>query len=179
MRLSLNGWRADIVKQHISLVLSLSVWAVLVFVPGIRLHSLQAPAARLAATYLNVGVQQDQDSFLISENPPIRVTSTCSGAAFLTLTFLMAIVYTRRSTSCWRGPGALVVAYGSTLLANSIRLSSAPWVKAFSDLCVAHRFHGAVHLFAGLLVYLSAFILLSWFLSRRITHEQDPAHLTT
>jgi exosortase/archaeosortase family protein len=135
------------------------------------------PAARLAALFLNAPCVPAPDGYLLAEpSLPVRVTLACSAASFFAL--LTALIIGTARGSVLRRPlrlaaGAMALAYGVTLLANTTRIVLGWMAGRCSRAWLPESFWPGVHMGVGVFVFLTfliaAYALATW----RYAHERQ------
>ena len=117
---------------------------------------------------MHAGYMSSDRSFLIA--------NSCAGVNFMIAAFLMLSI-----AKLWRGklawkliPAALVISYATTIVANTVRISTALHLQN-SRLDIAGLSANQLHRLEGILIYFG-FLLLLFLLSERTKDQKRPGH---
>jgi len=138
------------------------------------------PTARL--TELITGTQFTFESYsgYMSADRSFLIASACAGVNFLIAAFLMFTLrklWDRRDTGVrWRYfPFAVILGYTVTVVANTIRISSALWLNA-SRARVGGLDHDEIHRLDGIFIYFGCLLLL-FVVSEKATADKPVARI--
>lgn len=112
----------------------------------------------------------------ISSDRSFLIASSCAGVNFMIAAFLMLSI-----ARLWRGklawkliPSALVISYATTIVANTVRISTALHLQD-NRLDIAGLSANQIHRLEGILIYFG-FLMLLFLLSERTADQKSPGH---
>jgi exosortase K len=139
------------------------------------------PTTRL--TELVTGMQFEFESYAgyMSSDRTFLIAAPCSGvnfliAAFVMLSFRMLWPGRRQSISWGFLPGAAVLAYVATIVANTVRISSAMWLNTTRP-DIAGLGRDELHRLDGILIYFGSLLLL-YVITERGAHDRSRTGVT-
>ena len=167
---------AYFLKRHYSAATSDDLWWIL------------APTAQIVEWALATPFIEETHAGFMSRELEFIIAPSCAGVNFLIIAFSMlvfAFVRTRRTArgKFWLWAGAACVAYGVTLLVNSLRILLAVWLRdrdvAFGmlDAEAVHRVEGVAVYFVSLCVlFVAARAVLRRSSGTQMRAQENPIH---
>jgi exosortase K len=133
------------------------------------------PTARLTELVTGMPFEFESYAGYMSGDRTFLIAASCSGVNFLIAAFVMLALSRlwpgrREGISWWFLPSAAVVAYIATIVANTVRISSAMWLNS-SRPDIAGLGRDELHRLDGILIYFGSLLLL-YVVTQRGAHSR-------
>jgi exosortase K len=169
-------------KKNISALVITGVLTILLFVikrqyPETIVNLFSIPAAKISSLFLGIPLQR-YDNLTIELNhraATLRIIEPCSGYNFwiIFLSFFTFKVFNKFSImKAIKHFGFLLPAsYVITIIINTIRILASFYIKIFGASRIQAKYADVIHLWTGIVIFLSALILIYILFQRRIINE--------
>lgn len=169
-------------KKNITAIIIACVFASLLYVIGkaypediVILFSF--PAAKLSSLFLGVPyVKSDVLTYTLRHsNITLRIIESCSGYNFWIILFTFyffqlvnRLPFKRAAVGCVL---LLPASYFLTIIINTCRVLSSFYLKLIGSSYLSAKYSDVLHLWTGIIIFLSALILIYIIFQRRISYE--------